>query len=166
MNKSVSQFEPLQEMFLRSRGAPVRIGEDIVIQMDRIEIPVESLVTVEFLGPEIFADNAAVIGVPKPGEIFLSNGTSVQAVAIWDDRGLPRHATHRVVSKGTALQIYNKYRTRHDAGSVTEDSFTGNAGMVVTQTSDCCKRYECSNGPGAYSKDALIFEVRWKPYTS
>jgi len=130
--------------------------------MDRLDLPESAEVEIVFLSSRQPGGNAAVIAIEKPGSISLSNGTPATAIAIWDEPYLPTAVVHRIESAGRMLQVYNKYRTRHGPDFITEDSFTGNAGMIVTQTSPSRRRYECSNGPGPFSPDDLIFELSWK----
>ena len=156
----------LQEQFLRTKGRPVLVGDENVIQQDQVELPEMAIVEVHFLGNRPFDDNGVVLSIRSPGAIHLSDGTPASAVKIWDEQGLPRFARHVVDSKGQPLKIHNKYKIRHRTDEVTEDNFTGNAGMVVTQTAPNGRRYECSNGPGAFSKGDLVFEIAWKPFTN
>jgi hypothetical protein len=154
--------DTLQELFLESGGNAVEIDGKSIVQMDQVELPNEAKVEVSFIGPAS-PDDAAVIAIGRPGAIFLSDGRPVTAVQIWAEPEWPRTVVHRVEGAGQALQIYNKYRIQHGPDFVTEDSFTGNAGMIVTQLSANHKRYECSNGLGRFSPSDLIFELSWKP---
>jgi hypothetical protein len=149
-------------MFLASRGKPVRFAGHEIIQMDRMAIPENCEVVVDFAGERVYQNEAAVIAVRKPGRIFLSDGSAVKAVAIWDVPDLPRTASHRVESGGCLLEIYHKYRTFHSPEFATEDSFTGNAGMIVSEVDANRRRYQCSNGPGEFSPTDLVFEVSWR----
>jgi hypothetical protein len=157
-NSSVS----LQERFLRSKGQPQRVGNDHVVQVDRIDLPDTAIVTLKFMGDAPFADNAAVIAISAPGKIFLPDGATANSLQIWDEASLPRMVAYKVETARQCLRVYNKYRTHHGSGLVTEDKFTGNAGMVVTQTAQNSRRYECSNGPGPFSKADLVFEIGWE----
>jgi len=152
--------DSLQYLFLAGLGKPLQIDGRTVVQMDRWELESGVEAEIVFLGDKPFCDNAAAIAIDRPGMILLSDGRPAKAVAIWDEPGLPRTVIHRVENAGRPLKIYNKYRTRHAPDFITEDSFTGNAGMVVTEVSASCRRYECSNGPGPFSPDDLVFEVR------
>jgi hypothetical protein len=67
-----------------------------------------------------------------------------------------------VFAGSECLQIFNRYRIHHRSGLVTEDYFTGNAGMVVRAISSAKRRCECSTGPGPFSKD-FVFEIEWSP---
>lgn len=151
----------LQQQFVESRGAPITVDGRIVVQIDRLQVPSRCRVVVAFVGSEPYEHHAAVLAVRKPGKIFLSDGSGVSAVAIWDQVGLPRLVEHDVDGSGS-LEIYNKYRTRHGEGFVTEDSFTGNAGMIVSVLSENARRYECSGGMGDQSFADLVFEVSWE----
>ncbi|HZT01151.1 MAG TPA: hypothetical protein VFA39_02665 [Steroidobacteraceae bacterium] len=158
MNKS------LQQQFLESHGAPVTLGELTVIQMDRVMIPVHSTIEVTFVGEKVYSDCAAVLGVSRKGKIKLSDGTYATAVAIWDQSDLPRVVNHEVIAPDGCLQVYNKYRVQHPSGLATEESFTGNAGMVVTDLGPNVRLYECSKGPGSFDKRALVFKVSWAEF--
>ena len=140
----------LQEMFIRSRGRPIDIDGRTIVQEDKIDLAGVVEATIEFVGDVVFRDNAAVIAIPKPGKILLSDGTAANAVQIWDEVGLPRVATHIIESAGLPLRIHNKYRIHHSREFITEDNFTGDAGMIVTRISSCKRRYECSNGPDSF----------------
>lgn len=152
----------LQDLFVGSSGRPIDFAGHRVIQLDRIPIPEKCEVVVSFIGERIYQNNAAVIAVRKPGRIFLSDGKPVGAVAIWDAPDLPRTVRHPVESGGNCLEVYNKYRLFHSEDFITEDKFTGNAGMVVTEIDSCKRRYQCSNGDGAFSLTDLVFEVSWE----
>lgn len=153
----------LKDQFLKTRGKPLCIDGKRIIQMDRIEIPERVLVHVKFLGERIYLENAAVIAVQKPDRIYLSDGSTASAVAIWDEPDLPRQVRHVVESQNRCLEIYNKYRNRHSDDFITEDHFTGDAGMHVVEVARNVRRYECSNGIGPFSLDDLVFELRWEP---
>lgn len=153
----------LKDLFLASKGKPVYVDGTKFILLDRIEIPASVLVHVEFVGEKYFLNSAAVIAVRKPDKIYLSDGSTAIAVAIWDELDLPRQVVHRVVSERHCLEVYHKYRIFHSSDFVTEDSFTGNAGMHVVEMSENRRRYECSNGVGPISLDDLVFEVWWEP---
>jgi len=154
--------ESLQYRFVESRGAPLKVGDLTVVQMDRVIIPQHAIVEIEFVGDRLYADCAAVIAVPESGKIKLSDGSSARAVASWDQPGLPRRVAHAVDSPDGRLDVYHKYRVRHSASFTTEDSFTGNAGIVVSEISANTRLYECSTGPGAFDKGALVFRLSWK----
>lgn len=156
-------IDTLQTLFLNGHGDPVEVEGRSVVQIDRLELADRTEMEIVFVGGRPFRDNAAVIAIDRPGAILLSDGSPASAVAIWDEPGLPRKIIHRVESAGQPLQVYNKYRTRHGPDFVTEDSFTGNAGMIITELSPNRKRYECSNGPGRFSPGDLVFELNWTP---
>lgn len=158
---TLEAMNTLQELFLEKRGSPVRFGRYKVIQQDEIEIPPQVQIKLTFLGVRVYLDNAAVIAVPKPGYIELSDGSWTSAVSIWDELNLPRSVVHNVQSPKQILNVYNKYRIRHPDGSITEDSFTGNAGMVVTKLGKRKRLYECSAGPDDFDKRDLVFQLEW-----
>jgi hypothetical protein len=153
----------LQALFLETKGQPIFIGGNKIILMDRINIPSLALVKLRFLGDTIYRDNAAVIAVRNADKILLSDNSAAKAVAVWDEPDLPREVSHIVESENRTLEVYNKYRIRHSEDFVTEDSFTGNAGMHVIEVTENRRRYECSNGPGPVSLEDLVFELWWEP---
>jgi hypothetical protein len=155
-------IDSLQDLFLERRGDPIEVDGRLVVQMDRVDLQGAGEVEIVFAGTRPFHDNAAVLAIDQPSAILLSDGSRATAVVIWDEPGLPRTVVHRVESADRPLFVYNKYRTRHGPDFVTEDSFTGNASMIVTSLSPHRRKYECSNGPGQFSPDDLIFELRWE----
>ncbi|HEV2818700.1 MAG TPA: hypothetical protein VGW40_15930 [Allosphingosinicella sp.] len=160
------EFPWLQDLFVKHRGQPLYVNGQQIIQMDRIEIPSRALIKLKFLGDKIFEGNAAVIAVDKPDKIFLCDGSTATAVAIWDEPGLPREVTHLVDSKKCNLKVYNKYYITFSDGFVVEESFTGNAGMHVVKISENVRRYECSNAVGPVCLNDLVFELCWEPATA
>jgi hypothetical protein len=157
-------MESLQAAFVRTKGLPIERDGCLIAQMDRISIPSHALVTIQFVGDQRFVDNAAAIAVDRNsgGWIALSDGTRVHAVATWDDDALARQLTHEVYAPEFELRVYNKYRIRHSSGLITEDSFTGNAGIVVSEKNSDSRLYECSNGSGGFDKRNLVFRVSWR----
>jgi hypothetical protein len=149
----------LQDLFLASGGRPIEVAGLRVIQLDPVAIPEKCEIVISFVGERIYEDNAAVIAIREPGRIFLSNENVVRAVAIWDAAGNPRTVRHFVESRGQDLEIYNKYRVFHGDKFCSEDSFTGNAGMIVTEIGNGGRRYQCSNGIGPFHLADLVFEV-------
>jgi hypothetical protein len=156
--------EALVEQFLKNSGAPVDVCGDSVVQSDALVLPERAVVEVKFCGYTPFANNAAVLSLDRGGKIYLSDGSAVTVVQIWDEPGLPRNVSHRVECGSGALRVHNKYRIHHRSGLVTEDSYTGNAGMVVTTIETNRRRYECSNGIGPFNKSDLVFDVVWRPF--
>lgn len=58
------------------------------------------------------------------------------------------------------LKVWNIYRVGHPSG-VTEDQWTGNAGMVLAAETPESRRYRCSDGVGAFDLSDFEFEVQW-----
>lgn len=151
-------MKSFQQMFVETRGGPVQVGQQQVVQRDRI--PIESgKVTVRFLGQP--AVNNGVILKSHSGGITLSDGSVARSVIVWDDPRLPRSVTHHVECRDGKLSIWNVYRTRHPTGEVTEDYFTGNAGMIVACSGTRSRRYNCSSGPGPFDPQQFTFELHW-----
>lgn len=151
----------LQDRFVESKGSPLLIDGRKIIQMDEVRLPDRCDLTIRFVGERVFEGNAAVIAIDRPGKIFLPDGSFVNSLITWDDPGLPREMCYRISSAEKLLRVYNKYRVRHSADFVTEDNFTGNAGITIIDVGPGYKRYGCSNGPKSFSPDDLVFEVEW-----
>ena len=148
----------LQQMFIESNGCPVMVGQYRVMQGDRI--PLESAdVTIRFLGQPTGIHG--VILKSAKGGISLSDGRVVKSLCVWDDPDLPREATHHVECPDGDLRVWNVYRIAHPTGEVTEDSWTGNAGMVLVCEDARLRRYKCSAGPGPFDPDQFEFEICW-----
>lgn len=148
----------LQEAFLRSRGEAVRIGESLVRQM--VEIPLKrGEITVEFLS-ELNGRHGISIS-SKNGWIRLSDGSTTPRLHIWNEPGLPSSVTHEFESRDGVIRIWNVYRIRHPSGIVTEDYFTGNAGIVVLEQGPSHVRLGCSGGLGDFDPQELVVEISW-----
>jgi hypothetical protein len=158
-------MKTLQELFLETLGRPVSYDGMRVIQMDTLEIAPRSIVEVRFVGDKYYENNAAVIALKKngKGKIFLSDGSSAKSVATWDDPRLPRFMNYVVETPDGILQVYNKYRLFHSKDWCTEDSFSGNAGMVVESLERNRRVYKCSSSLGDFSPVDLVFELEWRP---
>ena len=162
MSMTPNMSQSLQELFLLSGGAPIVIDGRSIVQLDRIPLVGPHRINLRFVGASVHVDNAVVIAVRKPGKIFLSDGNSVNAVKTWDDPLLPRFISYTVEPCGNELEVFNKYRIRHNDNFVTEDSFTGNAGMIVSNMGHNIRRYECSNALGPFAPNDLIFDLEWE----
>lgn len=146
----------LQELFLKSRGAPLLRDGKTIIQMDRVPIR-SAVVIVRLLNGW---ENQGVALKAHSGSILLSDGSNSGLVHIWADNGLSQTVSHSVDCPTGELRVWNIYRTTHPDGSTTEDAWTGNAGMIVDILSDRSRRYRCSDGKGLFDP-SFIFELDW-----
>jgi len=149
----------LQEEFLKSEGKPIKVGGHEIVQGDRIPIK-RGTVRITFIG-NISSDGIAIKSKPKRGGIEMSNGKFVRLLHIFDEPSLPRQVQHRVNCPDGELRIWNIYKTKQRDGSVTIDSWTGNAGMIVEYISPNSRRYSCSKGTGNFDPTDLTFEISW-----
>jgi hypothetical protein len=156
------QSPTLQEDFLATQGKPIIRDGQLVHQIDRLAIGKSALITVMLRSVEPSPDNAVILAVRDPGGISLSDGSETQLLAIWDDPQLPRRAQYQVRAIDGTLSVYNKYRTRHRPDFATEDSFTGNAGVVITAAGQGFREYGCSRGDGPFNPSALAFRIEWE----
>ena len=132
----------------------------LVKQADSIPLR-NGLVTIRFIkGDE--KDHGIRLSV-KRGWIELSDGSHVKGVDTWRAPDLPDEITYRVSTPDRSLVLWNIYRTFHPKGAVTEDMWTGNAGLVVLSSEPNKRTYGFSRGGGSeFDPDALVVEVEWK----
>ena len=150
----------LQYLFIESKGSPVQIGAEIVTQMDTIPL-VDGLLTVALKG-QLDGRSGVCLKLPT-GQLLLSDGSAVKAVHIWNEANFPAVVIHRVCGACDGVRVWNVYRVTHPNGTTTEDSFTGNAGMVVTRTGSQAREYSCSVGPGNFNPRDFVFSIEWEP---
>src|SRR6185295_8925480 len=96
------------------------------------------------------------------GGIHLSDGSKAKRLHIWNDPGLPSVVEHRVDCRDGQLKVWNIYRVLHPEGATTEDSWTGNAGMILRQEGSQKRSYRCSDGIGEFDPNDFTFTVEWK----
>ncbi len=152
----------LQYAFVESAGKPIPFGDEQIVQGDRWELSGSAVFEVRFADGPTFENQSIRLSIKKPGRIGLSDGTFVQVVAIHDQPDLPRFVRHFVEPNGSSMLVYNAYAIVR-AGERFEESWTGNAGMVVTRLSETSRRYECSNNVGAFDRTNLVFDVTVLP---
>jgi hypothetical protein len=153
-------MKALQELFIESKGSPVLIGAETVIQMDTIPLA-DGLLTVNLKG-QLDGLSGVCFKLPT-GQLLLSDGSAVKAVHIWNEANLPAVVTHRVRGAREGVRVWNVYRVTHPNGKMTEDAFTGNAGMVLAQIESRVREYSCSNGPGDFDPKEFVFSIEWEP---
>jgi hypothetical protein len=152
----------LQDAFVSGMGQPIPYGEELIVQGDRWDLAGPAVVEVRFLGDEFFKRQSVRLSVKKTGKISLSDGSTTKVLAIYDEQSLPRFARHLLDPKRDSLLVYNSY-FKLRGGEEFAESWTGNAGMIVTPISETVRRYECSDGNGAFDRTNLIFEVEILP---
>lgn len=146
----------LQEQFIRERGSAITVDHYTVVQMDRLPVH-EARVTIKFLQGD---GGQGVALKSAKGSITLSDGHSASLVHIWNEPNLPSEVTHFVRCPDGELRIWNIYRVKHPTGEVTEDAWTGNAGMIVEHVAERKRHYRCSSGPGHFDPN-FEFEIEW-----
>lgn len=146
----------LQELFLRSRGASITVEGSDVIQMDRIPLH-DGTIDIRF---KCALPNHGVAIKATDGKIFLPNGKGFPLLHVWSELHLPLKVSYAVSCPTAELRVWNIYRINHLNGRVTEDAWTGNAGMIVEVVSSNIRRYRCSDGKGAF-KPIFEFEISW-----
>ena len=151
----------LQEEFIKSKGAPVAWHGHTVAQIDRLPLT-DAQVTVRFCSPPKDAPLQGVrLNAGKGGTITLSDSSTSQTLYVWHAVTLPPEATHRVHCANGTLIVCNIYGMEHRPGFVTEDCWTGNAGMEVLESTATMRRYRCSDGVGDFDPTDLEFEISW-----
>ena len=152
----------LQSAFVETLGEAIPFGVEQIIQGDRWKLDNPAVVEIRFAEDSSLKDQAVRLSIKKPGKIGLSDGSFVSAVIIHEEPNLPRFVRHPVDAKGASLLVYNSY-TVSRSGERFEESWTGNAGMIVTPLSETSRRYECSDGTGPFDRTNLVFEMTILP---
>ncbi len=135
----------LQERFVETRGAPLFLNGVEIAQMDRIRVRRARVRIVA----NAASDGQGIALKASSGSIKLSDGRDVPLLHIWFDPGLPSEVVHEVDCREGELRVWNIYRTVHPNGTATEDAWTGNAGMVISEKLPTRRRYLCSPGTAA-----------------
>ncbi|MDZ7653984.1 MAG: hypothetical protein U5L03_16205 [Burkholderiaceae bacterium] len=135
-------MKTLQEQFVETRGAPLHVNGVQVVQMDRIAVR-RGMVSVR--ASRACAGQGIALKAPS-GAIWLSDGKAVPLLHVWFDPGLPLTVTHEVDCRDGELRVWNIFRTVHPNGAVTEDKWTGNAGMAIVDSQPSRRHYRCSPG--------------------
>jgi len=151
-------MKTLQYMFIQSKGRPVHVGDLVVMQTDCIPIE-RGTITIRFIEGQ--SKDHGVRLKCKNGWIELSDGTHAETLYIWRQPGLPDEITHRVHCPDGKLRFCNVYRIFHHNGYVSEDRWTGNAGIVRLSEQANKRMYGCSRGDGDFNPRGLVVEVEW-----
>jgi hypothetical protein len=159
---TLSLPDNLQGAFVSSQGAPIPFGDEQIVQGDRWELDAPAVLELRFLGEPGGADQAVRISAKKRGTVQLTDGQKVRVLEVSDESGLPRFVRHPVDPKGEPILIYNSYTVERGAHSFQE-SWTGNAGMIVTEQTPTSRLYECSSGIGPFNRNDLRFEISILP---
>jgi hypothetical protein len=146
----------LQEQFLQHGGSPIEIDQCAIVQMDRLPIH-DATVTLRFLRGQ--SGNGVALKSAN-GFITLSDDRSSSLIHIWNEPNLPSEVTHFVRCPDGELRVWNIYHVQHPGGQVTEDAWTGNAGMIVENIAERKRHYRCSAGPGNFDPN-FEFEIEW-----
>jgi hypothetical protein len=138
----IDSMKTLQEQFVETRGQPLHLDGVEVVQMDRIAVR-HGVVSVST--NSACAGQGIALKAPS-GAIRLSDGQAVPLLHIWFDPGLPLAVAHEVDCREGELRVWNIFRTVHPNGAITEDKWTGNAGMAIVDAQPRRRRYRCSPG--------------------
>lgn len=99
----------------------------------------------------------------RGGWIELSDGRRAEVVDTWRAPGLPDVITYTVSCPSGGLLLWNIYQVTHPNGEITEDMWTGNAGMTLLSARPNGRTYGCSPGGGGdFEPRRLIVEVEWR----
>jgi hypothetical protein len=150
----------LQYRFIESKGKPIDVEGQTVIQMDRVPIRAAN-VRIQFLKRTGKVPNGITIKSQK-GHILLSDGEKVKGVNIWDQKDLPREVEHAVLCPDGQLLVWNIYHAIANEPLTRGEAWTGNAGMIIEKVSANKRRYRCSDGIGDFDPTDLVFELEWQ----
>lgn len=84
---------------------------------------------------------------PEGGAVQLVRGELIQTLRTWND---PRHehiVEYPYTSEKRLLRVWNVYQRQWPDGRVTEEKWTGNAGMVVEDRGAAGWLFRCGDGP-------------------
>ena len=110
--------------------------------MHWVQVPNEFQLTLEFLSePNI--DQAADIKV-EDGYLTLAAGEHVSLLRTWHDPNYESKVQYTGHSRTGRILVYNVSRLAR-AGRMSEEKWTGNAGMLVEQTGPREWLYRCSS---------------------
>ncbi len=151
--------ETLQDLFIKSQGQPIKVGDMVVVQLDQLPLH-DGVVFITFLSPQ--NSNQGVCLKTNGGAIHLSDGSITEKLYIWNTPGLPRFVKHKISCAHREVLLWNIYRVIHPSGQVTEDQWTGNAGMVLVEESSHMRRFVCSDWKTPFDPSAIEFEVQWE----
>ena len=148
----------LQELFIESRGASVDLDGHNVCQAFRIRMN-RGIVRLVFLSPP--DSDQGVRLKARGGAIGLSDGTLTPILDIWNMACFPQTVEHRVACPNHEIVLWNVYRVHHPHGEVTEDYWTGDAGMVVLNEGPMSRRFGCSDWRSPFDPSRMVFEIEW-----
>lgn len=151
----------LQYKFIESKGAPISLNGQNVIQLDTIPIH-KGIVSIRFIS--ILNGEFGVVLKSKNGYIVLSEGRHTKCLFTWNEPKLPRIINYEVNCTDGKLRVWNVYKVHHHTGEVTEDAWTGNAGMIVENRNRYARLYKCSSGLGEFNPEEFLFEIEWREF--
>ncbi len=125
-----------------------------------LAVPESGLVRVEFLSSP--RDDLQGVDIKaEGGQIQLRQGELIPVLRMWNDPRFGNAVEYPYNSKAGLLRVWNVYQRRWADGRITEEKWTGNAGMVVEE--ECQGRkwlFRCSDGPSVPPNfEQLIFRV-------
>jgi hypothetical protein len=148
----------LQELFLQSGGRPIQVDNWTVGQSALIPVR-DGSVTIRLLSGKRRGHGIRLKA--RDGSIELSDGSRVKVVDTWFDASLPDEITYQVRADDGHIRMWNVYQTVHPNGEITQDMWTGDAGMVLLSESSNKRTYGCSPGNSAFNPRSLVIEVEW-----
>lgn len=146
----------LQELFVKNKGLPLKVGANLVIQMDRLPIK-KGQVLIKFIDQD---ENWGIALKATKGSIVLAGGEQVKLLHIWSDSKNSAETNYRVDCHEGELRVWNIYKRKHANGEVTVDQWTGNSGMIVVNDAPTSRLYRACCGLGPFVAD-FRFEIRW-----
>jgi len=160
VDQDINVNTSLQQLFTESNGKPVVVGNAIVKQSDTVPM-MKGKVTIRFVGGDL-SDQGLRLKA-KRGWIELSDGSRAEVVDTWRDPDRPDEISYEVSCPSGCLMLWNIYRLIHASGVITEDMWTGNAGMVMTSGGPNRRTYACSpGGKSEFNPNGLIVELEWQ----
>jgi len=143
----------LAEQFQQSRGKPIMVGDQQIIQMYAIEMPTRAQVQLKWVSTHSNLKQGIKIKLDK-GDISVE-GKKYQFIVLWQDTS-PNIVNFTCLpkKKNSVLKIWNVWEI-----DGIEQAWVGDAGIVIDQTQTDLFRLNCSNGVDGPNFNDLIFEV-------
>jgi hypothetical protein len=152
----------LQHPNKERRPVTIRWGDRIVRTSDRICVPREGIVRVEFLSPTRAIRQG--VDLELNGWIELSVKEHVSILRTWQDDRFEDVVEYPYLSQDGLMWTWNVYEMVYPGGQKVVEKWTENACFWVEDHGDIERVYHCSNGmatPPDYN--SLIYKVTIKP---
>ena len=144
-----------EEMFLESKGKPVKYNDVTVQMMD--ELPVGDLAHLRIRFESANSEWRQGISLTTEGTFEVGGQKIKRGLALWQDTA-PQEVDVVVSSKSGTVQVKNIW----DVGDGVVHSWHNGAAMIVDSDRER-RRYRCNDGHPDDDFDDLVFELTTLP---